>query len=141
MTTNNKLTSTEMESIRKTWTTVGNSIEMAIDFYNRLFYLYPSLRPMFKEDIRLQARKFTAHIFYLIKNMDNWSAIHSDIKELGKRHDTYEVKSQHYDFVKEALFYAMKTHLRGEWNESAESAWIKFYGMVAEEMMNFHHKP
>ncbi len=140
MTGQDQLTPEEIEILRKTWCTVGKSVEMAIDFYNRLFYLYPALRPLFKEAIRLQARKFTAHISYLIKNIDNWNIIQVDIEELGKRHVTYEVKPQHYDFVKEALFYSMKIHLNQDWNEDVESAWIKFYKMVADQMMQFHHK-
>jgi hemoglobin-like flavoprotein len=139
MTENEKLSEAEMEFIRKTWGTVGNSIEMAIDFYNRLFYLYPELRPLFKEDIRLQARKFTAHMFYLVKNVDNWASIQNDIQDLGRRHHSYEVKSQHYDFVREALFFAMKEHLREGWNTAVEVAWVKFYAMVASRMMQFHH--
>ena len=134
------LTPMEIEFIKRTWGKVGNSVEMAIDFYNRLFYLYPALRPLFKEDIRLQSRKFTAHLSYLIKNIQDWNNIQADIEELGKRHASYEVRSQHYNFVKESLFYSLKTHLSNDWTESTEIAWNKFYKLVADRMMSFHHQ-
>jgi hemoglobin-like flavoprotein len=85
MTKNEPLTAEQVEAVQNTWKQVEGSIELAIDFYNKLFYLYPSLRPLFKEDIRMQARKFTAHLSYLIKHVKNWETINSDVEELGMR--------------------------------------------------------
>ena len=131
---NEMLTLREVENVQKTWEMVGDSVEMAIDFYNRLFYRYPGLRPLFKEDIRMQARKFTAHLSYLIKNLYDWKRIQLDIEELGKRHVSYEVKEEDYTYVQEALIYALKNHLKDEWDENTAQAWIKLYRMIAELM-------
>jgi hemoglobin-like flavoprotein len=141
MTKNEPLTAEQVEAVQNTWKQVEGSIELAIDFYNKLFYLYPSLRPLFKEDIRMQARKFTAHLSYLIKHVKNWETINSDVEELGKRHVAYQVKAQHYDHVGEALFYALQLHLKTKWDAQVEAAWGKFYKIVADKMMgSYHHK-
>jgi hemoglobin-like flavoprotein len=141
MTEKEQLTEEQMEAVQNSWKQVEGSIELAIDFYNRLFYLYPALRPLFKEDIRTQARKFTAHLSYLIKHVRNWDAINTDVQELGKRHVTYQVKPLHYEHVGEALFYALRFHLKTKWDAPVEEAWQKFYRIVADKMMGSpHHK-
>ncbi len=136
-----KLTPEEIAVITETWLMVGDSVEMAIDLYNRLFYLHPSIRPLFKENIQLQARKFTAHIGYVVTHLNEWSRIQPDINELGQRHTGYEVKTAHYEYVGDALIFALQRHLKGKWNEQVELAWIKFYRLVANQMMGSHHHP
>lgn len=134
-----KLTREEIALITETWSMVGDSVEMAIDLYNRLFYLYPAIRPLFKENIQLQARKFTAHIGYVITHLNDWNRIQPDITELGHRHAGYEVKAPHYEYVGEALIFALQRHLKDKWNEDVELAWVKFYKVVATLMMGSHH--
>lgn len=130
------LTVEEKQLIQSSWTQLGHSADMITDFYNQLFNLYPRLRPLFKEDIRLQSRKFTAHISYLISHIHDWKRLEGDLDELGKRHINYEVKPEYFDYVKEALFPAMKKHMgEEEWNESIEQAWTKFYRLVTTRMI------
>lgn len=135
------LTQEEITLIQHSWATVSYSADMVIDFYNLLFEVYPRLRPLFKEDTRLQARKFTAHISYLISHINDWDRLQSDLAELGKRHVHYEVKAEYFDYVREALFPTMKRHMGGEWNEATEAAWMKFYQMVADRMTGVAHHP
>jgi hemoglobin-like flavoprotein len=136
---NDLLNFSDVEIIQSSWMQVEGSIELAIDFYNKLFYLYPSIRPLFKEDIRTQARKFTAHLSFLVKNINSWSYLHKDVEDLGKRHVQYEVKTSHYEQVRLALFHALKIHLKNSWTPETELAWTKFYMMVADKMKEAHH--
>jgi hemoglobin-like flavoprotein len=43
--------------------------------------------------------------------------------------------------VGEALFYALRFHLKTKWDAPVEEAWQKFYRIVADKMMGSpHHK-
>ena len=135
----NALTGDEIQLVQETWSRVENSIEMAIDFYNRLFYLYPFLRPMFKENIQLQARKFSAHVSLVIGNIKDRNTLQPMFEEMRNLHLNHNVKTRHYNYVQEALFYALKNHLVKEWDEHTESAWIKFYNIMASQMAASRH--
>ena len=139
MINNNKLTQHEVEIIKRTWGKVGDSVEVAIDFYNRLFYLSPVIRPMFKENIRLQARKFTTQISVLVEKISLRDAGSPEMNAFGKLHRATLVRPDHYGVVKEALFYTLKSHLKEEWNDCVEMAWIKFYKIIAATMMSSSH--
>ncbi len=136
---NEGLTSMDVELVQNTWRKIEGSTEFAIDFYNKLFYLYPALRPLFKENIQMQARKVTAHFAYVINNIKNWEQVKPEIIALGRRHVKYEVQPEHYSHVADALFFALKAHLKEDWNSQVQIAWLKFYTTVTDEMLRAHY--
>jgi nitric oxide dioxygenase len=78
-------------------------VKAAHIFYNRLFQIAPELRPMFKQDINSQARKFIDTLALIIGQLRYSEMLHSTLKSLGERHAGYGVQPDHYDQVGKAL--------------------------------------
>src|SRR6266852_6580396 len=66
-------------------------------FYGRLFEIAPSVRPMFRSDIRVQGRKFTDMLEALVEGLENFDRHKPALRAMGLRHIGYGVVPQHYD--------------------------------------------
>jgi len=60
--------------------------DAAILFYDRLFTLDPSLRPLFKEDLAGQKKALMATLKIAVKGLTNLATIESAVQQLGERH-------------------------------------------------------
>ena len=76
-------------------------------FYDRLFEIDPSLRPMFKGDIKEQGRLLMQMLSIVVKGLNRLDTILPAIEDLGRRHVTYGVKEEHYDKVGAALLWTL----------------------------------
>ena len=65
-------------------------------FYDRLFELNPSLRGLFREDLREQRMKLMAMLTTAVNNLHQWDAVAPNIKQLGLRHVGYGVSATQY---------------------------------------------
>src|SRR5439155_18385100 len=72
-------------------------------FYDRLFTVDPSLRVLFKGDLKQQGRKLMHMIGVLVKGLDNLQQMMPMLEELGRRHVMYGVKDKHYETVGASL--------------------------------------
>src|SRR6186997_2656438 len=90
--------------IRKTFAEVQHSGHVAaLVFYQRLFALDPSLQPMFRGDIEVQAQKLTDMLGVLILMLDRPQQLDTELRAMGARHKGYGVKDAYYDTVGRAL--------------------------------------
>src|SRR5580658_6632272 len=76
-------------------------------FYDRLFALDPSLKPLFKGDMTEQGRLLMAMIGTAVANLNRLETIVPAVQELGRRHATYGVQPAHYDTVGSALLWTL----------------------------------
>ena len=60
-------------------------------FYGRLFVLDPSLRAMFKGDMKAQGNKLMQALATVVTNLDSTRTIVPVLKELGAKHVDYGV--------------------------------------------------
>src|SRR4051794_28269552 len=72
-------------------------------FYNKLFASDPALKSLFKGDMAAQGKKLMSMITTAIVSLDNLAAIVPTVKDLGRRHGGYGVKTKDYDTVAGAL--------------------------------------
>ena len=103
-------------------------------FYDRLFVLDPSLKPLFKGDMVEQGRKLMAMIGAAVSNLGKLEAIMPAVQDLGRRHATYGVQSTHYDTVASALLWTLKQGLGDEFTPPVEAAWTEAYKILATAM-------
>ncbi|AWK86298.1 globin family protein [Azospirillum thermophilum] len=103
-------------------------------FYNRLFELDPSLRPLFKGDIAEQGQKLMATIGIAVQNLKRPDAILDTVRALGVRHKAYGVTDAHYDTVATALLDTLATAFGPAFTPDLRAAWTAMYGMVADVM-------
>src|SRR5215467_6282708 len=74
-------------------------------FYQRLFETDPSLRILFKGDMRQQGEKLMQVIDGAVNGLTNLERITAAIQDLGRRHADYGVEDHHYDTVGATLLW------------------------------------
>lgn len=105
-------------------------------FYGKLFELDPTLKPLFKGDIKEQGRKLMTMINTAVRSLDNLPAIVPAVQSLGQRHATYGVKPEHYSTVAVALLWTLEQGLGDAFTVDVRSAWTEVYMVLASTMQS-----
>jgi hemoglobin-like flavoprotein len=103
-------------------------------FYDRLFATDPTLRPLFKDDIVVQGKLLMTMIETAVENMHQLDQILPAVRDLGRRHAGYGVKSADYDTVAGALLGTLEQALGSEFTPAVRDAWVAYYQALAGEM-------
>lgn len=103
-------------------------------FYDRLFALDPSLRPLFKGDLTEQGRKLMAVMAAAVANLHRLEDIVPALRDLGRRHAGFGVKSTDYDTVARALLWTLEQGLGADFTPEIRDAWAACYTILAGEM-------
>ncbi len=103
-------------------------------FYERLFELNPGLRPMFKNDMRIQGVKLMTMLAMVVFNLHEPGRVLPAIRDLGVRHVGYGVKLEDYDALLEALLWAIEQALGEDFTSAVRDAWTLCYDELAGEM-------
>jgi len=129
------VTPRQKQIIRETFPLIREiAIPVSLLFYGRLFDLDPSLRRLFKIDLKEQSKKLVAMLDALVEGIDDWEKIVPVLRELGQRHVGYGVKEQHYDTVCSALVWAFGQALQPGFDEEVRTAWTAVIQAVNEQM-------
>jgi hemoglobin-like flavoprotein len=103
-------------------------------FYDRLFELNPSLRGLFKEDLREQRKKLMAMLATAVDNLHQWDTVAPHVKQLGLRHVGYGVKPADYDTVGSALIDTLEKGLGEAFTPPVRDARLACYTTIVAEM-------
>ena len=103
-------------------------------FYNRLFELDPTLRPLFKGDLKEQGRKLMDMLTLAVKGLDRPEALLPALAALGRRHAGYGVNESDYETVGEALLWTLEQGLGPSFTPDIREAWSALYRFVADTM-------
>lgn len=103
-------------------------------FYDRLFAMDPSLRPLFKGDIAAQSRTLMKMIAVAVDGLDKLDTIIPAVRALGVRHAGYGVAPAHYDMVAAALLWTLGQGLGDRFTPDIEAAWVAAYTLLATTM-------
>lgn len=103
-------------------------------FYNKLFDMDPSLKPLFKGDIKEQGKKLMTMIGTAVNGLDNLDNIIPAVQNLGRNHVKYGVEEKHYDTVGGALLYTLETGLGDDFTPDVKQAWAEVYTTLATVM-------
>ena len=129
------MTPEEITLVQSTWAQVVPIKEQAAAlFYGRLFELDPSLKPLFKGDMKAQGQKLMAMIGTAVGGLTQPDTILPAIQDLGRRHVGYGVQPQHYDTVGAALLWTLEQGLGPAFTPETRQAWAKTYDLVAGVM-------
>ena len=104
-------------------------------FYGRLFELDPSLRGMFKTDIKVQATKLVDTLKAVVDLVEQPEALLPTLHELGRQHMIYGVQPAHYDSVRMALLWALGQALQGDFDKETRAAWDGVLIWISREMI------
>jgi len=134
-TDNTAPTAADIALVRRTFGLVVPIAGVAADmFYERLFYMAPSLRRMFPEDMRDQKRKLMMMLAAAVNGLETLDALAPQLMALGARHAGYGVKDAHYKAVGEALIWTLERGLADAFTPDVERAWVRVYLLVAATM-------
>jgi len=129
------MTPEHVRIVQATWVKVLPIKETAAQlFYERLFEMDPSLRAMFRGDMREQGEKLMQLIDGAVNGLSQLERIVTAIQELGRRHVGYGVKDHHYATVGAALLWTLQKSLGTQFTPEARSAWATVYGVLAATM-------
>ncbi|WP_437756770.1 globin family protein [Sorangium sp. So ce1389] len=103
-------------------------------FYERLFTLDPSVRPLFKNDMAEQKKKLMQTLAVAVDGLNNLPKLVPVLQSLGVRHQGYMVAEHHYDVVGEALLWTLREGLGDAFSSDVETAWKEVYGVIADVM-------
>ena len=103
-------------------------------FYRRLFELDPTLRPLFKGDLKEQGRKLMDMLRMAVKGLDRPEALLPALAALGRRHAGYGVNERDYETVGEALIWTLEQGLGPSFTPEIREAWTALYKLVADTM-------
>jgi len=103
-------------------------------FYQNLFSMDPSLKPLFKGDMQEQGKKLMKMIAVAVNGLDRLDSIVPTVQDLGRRHVNYGIKPEHYDTVGAALIQTLGQGLGEAFTPQVKDAWIMVYGVLAGTM-------
>ncbi|WP_420347022.1 globin family protein [Pelagibius sp.] len=131
------MTPTQKQVIKETWRQITPIAEAAATvFYNRLFEIDPSLKPLFaKTDMEKQGQKLMQAINHVVAGLEAPEALMPVLQDLGRRHAGYGVTEGHYDTVGAALLWTLERGLGNCWSDDAREAWAAAYALIAEVMI------
>jgi len=129
------MTDEQKKLVQDSWTKVEPISEAAAEmFYAKLFELDPSLRPMFKGDMKEQGKKLMTMIGFAVKSLNKLEDLVQAVKDMGARHVDYGVEKEHYDTVAAALLDTLAKGLGDDFTPEVKEAWTLTYVTLATVM-------
>lgn len=123
--------------VQSSWETIfPRRDEAARLFYDKLFEIAPSVKPMFaRVDINVQGAMLMNMIAAAVKGLDRLEELKPALQDLGRRHAAYGARVEHYAPVEACLLYTIETILGDEFNLDVKLAWTQIYNFVAQTMI------
>jgi len=129
------VTPREITLVQTSWRQVQPLAEPAAAmFYARLFELEPSLKRLFKGEMKEQGRKVMTMIGVAVSALTRLESVVPAVQALGRRHAGYGVEERHYAVVEEALVWTLSQGLGASFTKEVENAWRAAYGVLASTM-------
>jgi nitric oxide dioxygenase len=131
------MTPREISLIQDSFRQVLPSLDAAATlFYARLFELDPSLRPMFRGDMREQGRKLMQMLALAVTSLSDLEKLVPAARALGARHAGYGVRDEHYATVGAALLWTLEKGLGPSFTAEVRAAWTAAYSLLSAAMID-----
>ena len=122
--------------VKDSWAKVVPIADKAAElFYGRLFEVEPSVKPLFKGDMKEQGAKLMKTITIAVNSLDRLDQLVPIVQDLGKRHVGYGVKPEHYTVVGGALLWTLEQGLGEGFTPEVKEAWAVTYQTLADVMI------
>jgi nitric oxide dioxygenase len=110
--------------------------QAATIFYDRLFDVAPSVKPMFPPDLTEQRRKLMAMLATVVNGLSDLQSVLPAASALAVRHVAYGAKAEHYPVVGGALLWTLEKGLGDSWTPEVAAAWSAAYGTLSGYMIS-----
>ena len=129
------MTPTQIDLVQSSFAKVIPIADTAAElFYARLFELDPSLRAMFRGDMKSQGKKLMDSLKMVVGNLRNLDRIVPGVQAMAVRHVSYGVKEHHYAIVGTALLDTLEKGLGDAFTDDVREAWLAAYTILANTM-------
>jgi hemoglobin-like flavoprotein len=136
------MTPQQITLIQNSWTEVLPITETAAGlFYQRLFALDPSVRPMFKGDMREQGQKLMKMLGLIVNSLTRLDELVPVAQDMARRHVGYGVQPAHYDTVGAALLWTLEQGLGSKFSDEVKTAWASAYDTLSSVMKDAAYAP
>ena len=99
-------------------------------FYNRLFDVNPSARPLFKTNIQSQGRVLMGIISTALNQLRDPDSFTAMLINLAHVHSQRGVRGMQYGIIGDVLFWTLKHCLGEAYDEKTSHAWIKIFSYM-----------
>jgi hemoglobin-like flavoprotein len=121
--------------VQESWRQLQPSAPQAAElFYSRLFALDPSVRKLFRTDLKEQGTKLMSMISVAVGALSRLESILPAVQDLGRRQARYGVEQRHYSVVGAALVWTLQQQLGKAFTAEVEQAWRTVYGVLSTTM-------
>jgi methyl-accepting chemotaxis protein len=104
-------------------------------FYNRLFERFPQVKSLFMNtDMKLQQNKLLGALAMVVSNLRHPEKLAEPLKELGRRHESYHIRPEHYAMVGTILVETL-ARFDPEWTLELQTAWVGAYETIVAQML------
>lgn len=129
------MTPQQIDLVQQSFARVQPIAETAAElFYDRLFTLDPSLRAMFRGDMKQQGRMLMSVLGIAVNGLRNLDTLAPVVRKLGARHVGYGVTTEHYQTVGSALLWTLEQGLGAFFTPPVRDAWATAYELLATVM-------
>jgi len=129
------MTPTQIDLVQSSFAKVIPIADTAAElFYARLFELDPSLRSMFRSDMKSQGKKLMDSLKMVVGNLRNLDRIVPGVQAMAVRHVSYGVQDHHYATVGTALLDTLQKGLGEAFTDDVRAAWLAAYTILATTM-------
>lgn len=129
------LTQRQVSLIQQSFTKVEPIADTAAEiFYAKLFEYDPSLKSLFKNNMKSQGRMLMSTLKVAVKGLDDLDALVPVLQKLAKKHLDYRVKVDDYTPVGNALIYTLNKGLGKDFDDQTRKAWVNLYRIIAQVM-------
>lgn len=103
-------------------------------FYRRLFEIDPSLRPLFRADVKQHGKKLMESIKAVVWNLRKLDRIIPGVQAMAVRHAPYAVQTRHYASMGNALIDTLAIYLSDGFTDEMREAWLTACTLLAIAM-------
>lgn len=129
------MNTTHIQLVQESFNHVKPITDLAANlFYERLFELDGSLRPLFPSDLQEQKQKLMTTLAFAVAGLNSPEKILPAVQQLGRRHVGYGVQATHYDTVGAALLWTLGQGLGEQFTAEVEEAWTAVYTLLSTTM-------
>ncbi len=109
---------------------------VATRFYDRMFRVYPQVKPLFANaDPAEQRKKLMASIAAVVALADKPDELSPVLSDMGRRHKDYGVEPRQYAYVSASLLATLAEHFGEGWTPEASDTWSEALTVVSDAMI------
>ena len=103
--------------------------------FSRLFEKSPGLRSLFPAEMAQLRHRLIRMLHWLVSHLHEPQKLRIALVDLGKRHQEYLVKPEHYPVMCDALIEAMAMISADDWNDEIAHDWRQTFELMVHHML------